>query len=271
MNLLRKYLLNSAAVLDPPDRPGRTRVSAAVQDEPYEPDAVGDDTADVDAADDDAADGDIVDDAGDPDETDDTEDESEPERRPRARQRIESLSTRNRELQAKVDASEARLAALEARLNAPAPQKQEDAREEEARLALMSAEERLNYRFEKSIAQNNRATADMLFNVQDQTDRTSFRALLREKPHFKQHEAEVEKRLRELKVKIPREAVLIYVIGESAYKSGEKPRKRSQSQERLQQQETRPGASGRGDVRGDRRQANGGISSVERRLANVRI
>lgn len=280
MDLLRKYLMNSTVAYAPPDRaagvPARGRVSDAVQDdgEPYEPDAAGDDTADVEAA---AGedDGDYVE--GDEDDgADDIDPEPEPERRPRSRgqQRIENLSTTNRELRAQVAASEARLAALEAQMNAPRQAAQPTREEEEARLALMSPEERMNYRLENTIRQNNAATAGALAAVRDQTDRAEFRALLRDKPQWKKFEADVERKFQELTKKgtpIPREAVLVYVIGEAAYKTTEQPRRRSQSQERIRQQETRPGSAARGDVRGDRRQANSGASGVERRLANINI
>lgn len=266
MDLLKKYLLANIACFAP-----RGRVADALQDdEPYEPDATGDDADDVEALE--AGDEDPVED----DElAEEEEPEPEPERRPRSRgqARIESTANANRELREQLAASEARLAALEARQNQPAPVPQRSQEEENARLALMSPEERMNYRLENALAANNNQTQQVLTSIQDRTDAADFRVMLRDKPQYKKFEAEVNKRVAELRAKgtpLPREAVLMFVVGEAAVKSTEKPRTKAQSQQRMREQETRP-AGGRGDVRGDRRQAATSGSALERRLSNVRI
>lgn len=263
MDLWRKYLLNSVALRAP-----RGRVADALQDDPEleaDDEPVTDDT--------DEADDELPEDEQE-DEVDPPEDDPEPEPQPRSRAkaRIEALSAEKRALRAEIEASNARLAALEARMTAPQPA-QVDPREEEARLALMSPEERMQYRVDQSLARNNQATSQLLGSLQDQTDQTAFRALIRDKPQFSKLAPKVEAKLAELRKKgtpLPREAILIYLIGEQAYGSQEKPRKKAQSQQRMQQQETRP-PSGRGDVAGNRRQAAGTTSNLERRLSNVRI
>lgn len=260
----------------------RERLTNALQDDEDLARVPADDdvTDDVEAApDDDDLEGpgdDLPAGEDDPEDLEAEEDEPEPERRPRSRSqaRIENVTRANRELRAEVAASQARLAALEAKLAQPSPQaQQEQQRDEEARLALMSPEERMNYRLERTIAHSNQQTHQVLSSVQDQADQTAFRALLKEKPHYAKLQIEVEKRTKALRDKgtpLPREAVLMFLVGEAAVKSADAPRKRTQSKERLQQQETRPSA-GRGDVRGDRRQAGGTASALERRLANVRL
>lgn len=273
MDLYKKYLLNSIACFAP-----RGRVADAIVDdsEPYEPDATGDDAADVEAeAGPEGEDGTAGDETGDEDPGEDEPEEYEVEpRRPvrgRAQARIERLSNDNATLKAEIAASAARLAAVEARLNQPATR--EAQADEEARLALMSPQERSEYRVERALANNQRQTADVLQSIQDQTDASAFRVLLGEKPQYKKFEKLVETRVKELRGKktpLPREAVLMFLVGEAAVKATEKPRTKAQSQQRMQQQETRP-ASGRGDVRADRRQAGSQVSAVERRLANIRI
>lgn len=266
MSLLRKYLLSNIAAFAP-----RERVVDALGDETDPP---------LDPADDQEG-------AGDPDEfedeevLDDPDNEEEPEleaepeprQRTRGQQRIERLANDNRGLREEVAASQARLAALEARLVQPQQPTIDQQRDEEARLALMSPEERMNHRLERTIADNNRQTQAVLGSVQDQADATAFRALLKDKPHYAKLSDTVEKRAKELRQKgtpLPREAVLMFLVGEQAVKSQERPRQREQSQQRLAQQETRP-SSGRGDVRGDRRSTGSTQTALEKRLSNVRL
>lgn len=275
MNLFRKYLLTSVcfAPRTEGDPPTRQRVAEAVQDDD-QPEAdiddglVDDDIDAAEAADDDAQ----VDDEF----SDDLEPEPEPEprQRGRAQGRIERLANDNRALKDEIAASQARLAALETRMAQPAP-RQEDQRELEARYALMSPEERMSDRLERSLNQQSQQTSAVLAEIQDTTDATAFRALIREKPQYAKYATTVETRLKSLKVKgtpLPREAVLMFLVGEAAVKDGGKPQKKTNSARRMQEQDVRPSA-GRGDVRGGDRRANSGsaMSAVERRLQNTRI
>lgn len=268
MDLLKKYLLNSIACFAPR---GRVADALADGDDGEQPDGFTDDV-DPDAREDEE----LPEDGDEIEEPEDGEDEPEPEperRRSRSQARIESTANANRDLKAQLAASEARLAALEARQNQPAPVPQRTREEEDARLALMSPEERMNYRMETALSANTRQTQQVLTSIQDQTDSSDFRVLLRDKPQYKKFETEVNKRAGELRAKgtpLPREAILMFVVGETAVKSTEKPRTKQQSRQRMREQETRP-ASGGGDVRGDRRQTGTSGSALEKRLANVRI
>lgn len=269
MDMFKKYLLNTAAVFAP-----RERVAEALaDDEPYEPDAVGDDADDLPAeGDEDAVEGD--------EDLEDLEAEPEPEPEPRTRsrgqRRIETLSTQNRALEQQVADSQARLAALEARLSNPQPTQQAveaQQRDEDARLALMSPEERLEYRLNRTLAGHSAQVNSTLASVQDHSDRQSFREVLRDKPQFKVHEKAVEaefKRLNSLRTPMTREAILMFIVGQKAVQTKGKPQPKARSQQRLREQEARP-VSASGDVRGDRRSADSTASARERRLSNVRL
>lgn len=267
MDLFRKYLLTSAAFAprNEGDPPTRQRVVDALVDD------VDPDERDETELDDQPEDGEAEQEED--SEADQYEPEPEPRPRGRATTRIETLANDNRALREEIAASQARLAALEARAAQPAS-RQEDQRDIDARYALMSPEERMNDRLERTLAASNRQTQDVLASVQDQTDASAFRVLLREKPQYEKFATTVETRVKELRGKgtpLPREAVLMFLVGEAAVKTGGKPQKKAQSQQRMRDQETRP-ASGRGDVRdSDRRNAGGTMSAVERRLSNVRI
>lgn len=272
MDLFKRYMLNTAAVFAP-----RERVAEALADEDdlYEPDAVGDDTDDLAEGDEDIVEGDgdapleIVDDEDDPIEP-------KPRQRSRGQRRIETLSTRNRDLEQQVAESQARLAALEARMANPQQSQQAleaQQRDEDARIALMSPEERLEYRLNRTLAGHSAQVNNTLASVQDNTDRQAFREVLRDKPQFKVHEAAVEKefkRLNSLRTPMSREAILMFIVGQKAVQTKGKPQPRARSQQRLREQEARP-VSASGDVRGDRRSADSTASARERRLSNVRL
>jgi hypothetical protein len=263
MDLWKKYLLNTTAAHAPPDR---GRAVDAIEDDQVEDDQ--DDQVEDDLDDE------FEDDAeGDPE----PEPEPAPRRRSgqprsRAEERIEALSADKRALQARVDAADARLAALEANQGRQ-PQRQENADDEAARLALMSPEERITYRVERGLAQVRSDTQRVVGSLQEQTDAAAFRTLLAEKPHYKRFSAEVEKeatRLRNAGTPMPREGVLMFLVGKDAVTRADAPRTRRQSQQRMEGQETRP-ASGRSDVRGDRRQAGSQSQARARRLENIEI
>ena len=274
MDMLRKHLLNSAVTFDPPDRPGRGRVVDALQDEePYEPDAAGDDAADIEQGEDEIEDGEP--------EDEELEPEQEPEDQPRRRsgrpasreeRRIEALNADKRRLEAEVAATNSRLAALEARLSQP-QQRVESQEEEAARLALMSPEERITYRTERSVNTIRAETQRMFGSVQDQADATAFRSLITDKPQYKRFVSDVEKEVTKLRasgVQTPREAVLMFLVGKDALARTEQPRQKARSQQRMREQEVRP-ESGRSDVRGNRRQSGSASEARERRLANVQL
>lgn len=268
MDLFKRYLLNTAAVFAP-----RERVAEALaDDEPVDDLSTDDDI--IDDPEDDNIDPD--DDAGAIVDGEDPEPEPEPRTRSRGQRRIETLSTRNRDLEQQVAESQARLAALEARLSNPQQSQQAieaQQRDEDARIALMSPEERLEYRLNRTLAGHSAQVNNTLASVQDHTDRAAFRETLREKPQFKVHEAAVEKefkRLNSLRTPMSREAILMFIVGQKAVQSKGKPQPKARSQQRLREQEARP-VSASGDVRGDRRSADSTASARERRLSNVRL
>lgn len=144
-------------------------------------------------------------------------------------------------------------------------QARRDAQTEEDRLALMTAEERFEYKLNKATEENKRVLAQQQFQNMDQMDRLEFRNKL--PPRYSRFADEVETTLQKIrsenKINVPRETVLKLVLGEKLLEQASKQAPKGREPSRRQP----PPAQSRGDMSGDRRQRQ----SLEKRLENVAL
>lgn len=145
---------------------------------------------------------------------------------------------------------------------------------EQARLAMMSPEERIEYRMNQQEHRHRLELAQVRFETADAADKTNFDALCRSNPTASRLRDRVETVLaaeRARGTNYPRETVLKFVIGEQALKGAPRAKRRDEkaAEGQRQRQAGRPG-SGRSDVgnsggRKDERQAR------RERLENLEI
>lgn len=151
----------------------------------------------------------------------------------------------------------------------PRPQ-QEDPAQEEARMALMSPEERTNYRLDKAERRNQQQMAVLHFQTQDGIDKASFDAKREFDPLVKKHADEVERRLADIRkngMDAKRDAILTYILGESVRKQGtqKKVEQADRGQQNIRRQQVSV-ANNKGDTASNRGKTP---KTAEDRLANV--
>jgi hypothetical protein len=119
-------------------------------------------------------------------------------------------------------------------------------------------------------------TRDMLhqnaLQQQETSDRLSYNSILRDAPHLRKYDAEVEKIRQEQLARnsfVPREVLLDLAIGRAARAAAVKaaPKAKKEGQQRIAGQQSRP-ASARGDTATARGKQG---DSPEKRLENVPI
>ena len=155
-------------------------------------------------------------------------------------------------------------------------QPQEETPEQEAaKLALMSVEERVDYKLAKAEKVNARQMALVEFKTAEAADKAAYDAKAGYEPRYKRYAADVEKLLaseRAAGKNWPRETILKFVLGERVLNS--KPltdKARKEGQRRLNSQRTAPDAS-RSDRAAPRGRGTGNtLSDLERRLEGVEI
>lgn len=136
-------------------------------------------------------------------------------------------------------------------------QQQTDPRLEQERLALMTPEERIEYRFQQSEERHRRETAAMEARMADQADQTRYQARAANNPIYAKYADEVETAHQDLRSKgqfVAREAILKFKLGEKMLERAltAAPKQRKQGKQNIERQRTRP-VSGRQDVAADRR------------------
>jgi hypothetical protein len=208
---------------------------------------------------------------------DEPEDDDEPERRSASRQqdrrpqrrddRIHALTTRNADL-------ERRINELTTRVNQPPAQTRETPEQRAARLALMQPEDRIREELRESTEAHNGQMRAIQFQLQDTSDRASFDAKVgRSKLHARWAD-KVEEEYRKQQsggMFVPREAIMYFLIGKAAVAAAEDPGNRQERRaaaSRVRRQTTRPSNS-RSDraPSGDSRRS----ASLEKRLENVQL
>jgi hypothetical protein len=271
MDLFKKYLLTTVAQFAPPDEGGGPELERE------------DDGQETVSADEGEGEG-LGEDAGGEEGQDDASEDEEglgegsvddqPARRPnRAQSRIQALTSSTREAKEKADRLERELSEIKAAQRAQEQRSQQESpTDRAARRALMDPIEVMR----EDLRESEQRTAQLLqrtaMESQENNDKSSYNSLLREKPHLKRYDAEVERVRVEQQAAgrfVPREVLLKLAIGDAAMKAAEKkgPQAQREGQRKVAAQQSRP-AAGRSDTATQRgRQGD----SAEKRLENIPI
>lgn len=149
--------------------------------------------------------------------------------------------------------------------------RQESPEEESARLALMSPEERLDYKLAKAERTNAQQMQVMQFQMADATDKASFDGMARVDPLIGKYRDKVETDLATLRrrgLNVTREEILANVIGrEVLAKRGQVSKAKKAGAETIRRQTTRP-ANGSTNVSTQRGRTN---DTPAKRLEGVLI
>ena len=172
-----------------------------------------------------------------------------------------------REAAAEAAALKQEIAALRQQRQAPVTESRE---QEEAKLALMSVEERVDYKLAKAEKEHARQIALYEFKASDAADKASYEAKAAYEPRYKKYAADVEKLLlqeRNAGRNFPRDTILKFVLGEKVMAAKPKvEQQRRDAQRRVNGQRTQPD-QGRSDRAAPRGRGNGNtLSDLERRL-----
>ena len=202
----------------------------------------------------------------------------EGDRRPgRATTAVQKAKSLAREAAAKADRLERELRELRAeRESARNQPKVETPEEENARLSLMTAEERMDYKLAKAQRENDRQINLIKFQSADATDKAAFEAKGAYDARYRKYAAEVERVLVEERKQgrsFPRETILRFVLGEKVMTSKKDiQRQKDVGQRNVERQRTRPDA-GRSDRSAPRTRLGEGntLADLEKRLEGVVI
>ncbi len=197
-----------------------------------------------------------------------------PSRRPsRAESRIQTLRAETKAAKERTERLERELAEFRQEQRARQQQTAQESPEARAtRRALMDPMDVMR----EDLAESERRTANMLReqaqSAQETNDRLTYNGILRDAPHLKKYDAEVEKiRLEQVArgMFVPREVLLDLAIGRAARAAATRqaPKAKAKGQERIAAQQSRTAAP-----RGDTATARGRQGdSPEKRLENVPI
>jgi len=198
--------------------------------------------------------------------------DEEPEPKPtRGAQRIAALAERTKAAEERAERVERQLAELTRTRNEQLTEQQEA-----ERLALMTPEERSDYKLEKARREFDQKLGMAHFQAQDQADKVAFSAKVSSNPVFAKYELEVERRLAELRQgnpskgippqNIPRIEMLKWVIGDRALaQAGAGAKAKAKGAARVAQQTVAPaGAKSNAASQRGRQQ-----DSPEKRLEGV--
>jgi hypothetical protein len=269
--MLKRHLLMTTAAFAPPgEGNGGEGEDQHVEDQDTEGQE-GDDALEAgeqDAAADEGADeieGSEGDDEGQIDEP--------PARRPnRAQSRIQSLTQTLAQEKAERQRIDRELMELRAEQRARQQPQGESAEAKAARRALMDPMEVMR----EDLKESEQRTAALLqrqaIQQQETSDKLLYNSILRDAPHLKKYDAEVEKIRKEQEdrgVFVPREVLLDLAIGRAARAAATKaaPKAKKEGQQRIAAQQSRP-AGARGDTATARGKQG---DSPESRLLNVPI
>ena len=206
------------------------------------------------------------------DEAEGEEGLAEPPKPSRATKAVNEAKRIAREAAAEAANLKREIAELRQQRQAP---REESPAEEEARISLMSVEERFDYKLAKATKAQERQMAVVQFQASDMADKAAFEAKAAYEPRFKRYAPDVEKLLaseRAAGKNWPRETVLKFVLGERVLNS--KPavdKQRKDAQRRVNSQRTSSEA-GRSDRAAPRGRSDGNsVADLERRLNGVYI
>ena len=199
--------------------------------------------------------------------------EPAPKRVSRAEKRFQTLARTANEAKARAEKLEREVAEYRAEQR----QRQQQATQEtpEARAARRALMDPLDV-MREDLAESEKRTRDLLHQqsliAQESNDKASYNAILREAPHLKKYDGEVEKIRREQQERgifVPREVLLDLAIGRAARAAAVKgaPKAKAKAAERLAGQKTNPTRASGDTATARGRQGD----SPEKRLENVPI
>jgi len=200
--------------------------------------------------------------------------DDEPARRPsRAQTRIQTLTRTATEAKERADKVERELAELRAEQRQRQQQAtQETPQDRAARRALMDPLDVMR----EDLKESEQRTANILHQQalqnQEVNDRATYNGILKEAPHLKKYDGEVEKIRKEQLAEgrfVPREVLLDLAIGRAARAAAVKnaPKARAQAAARVAGQQVKPARAGGDTATARGRQGD----SPEKRLENVPI
>ncbi len=192
-------------------------------------------------------------------------------RRNRANETIRELRARAQENEERVRTFEREL--MEIKAERQARQQQEDPNREAERLALMTPEERADYKLNNVVNALRREQALTAFKVQDESDKARFDAKAAADKVYAKYADRVEqarlKYMREQNTVIPREELLKHMVGEDVLKNrGRNTAKATQQGRQNIQRQQAPLANGKGNTQANRR---GAQDTPAKRLEGVQI
>lgn len=270
--MFKNHLLMTTAAFAPPTEGGGPNEGEDQHEDQDLEGQEGDDT--LEAGEQDAS----ADEGADETEGSEGDDEGQvddaPARRPnRAQSRIQSLTQTAREAKERADRIERELQELRADQRRRDQQSQQESPETKAaRRALMDPMEVMR----EDLAESEKRTAALLhqqaIQTQETQDKLLYNSILRDAPHLKKYDGEVEKVRLEQQAQgrfVPREVLLDLAIGRAARAAASKaaPKAKREGQRRIENQRVQPAGS-----RGDTATARGKQGdSAEKRLENVPI
>ena len=183
------------------------------------------------------------------------------QRRLPARETAVSRSQRlAREARAEADKNARELAEVRAEIQRMRQPPAETPEQEQARLALMEPDQRVQYTLDKALRTQAQQFSRMQAQMSDQTDKSTFMALAAPDSLLKSVAQEVEQelaRVRSMGQNVDREALANYLLGKRLRERSPKAAaaQRRAGERNIQRQQARPGAgrSDQGSDRGDER------------------
>lgn len=201
-----------------------------------------------------------------------------PKRRSRANDRIRTAVERATKAEQKAADFERRLNEIERQRSQPTPAELEAARRaEEERLALMTPEQRIDYRFAQQEQRHQQEIHRVRLETRISADKAAFESVKASNPTARKYAAEVEAAVAAEAAKgmlVDRMVAFQFILGKHALEriNATSGKQKANGARRVNAQQTRPGRAG-GDQQGDRRGQRGDDSeaALERRLGNVKF
>lgn len=198
----------------------------------------------------------------------------------RATRRVQEATRTAREAAARAQALEVEVAQLRAEHQAREAQaaqpKGESPEQEAARLALMTVDERVEYRLNKAEQRHQHEMNVTRFVSADQADKSQYAAKAASNPRYKKYEAEVESVLADARrggQNFSREQILAFVLGQKVLNGGGAVSAAKKAGATRVQAQRATADSGRSDRSAPRQREGSGnsIRDLERRLDGVHI
>jgi len=204
-------------------------------------------------------------------EADDGEQEQVDEPAPRASRgetRFQRLA--NEAKAAREEATRVRSELSELRRAQQQSTQQLTAEQEAARLAVMTPEERADYKLNAATRRFEQQASVLAFNSHDASDKALFEAKAVSNRVYAKYKDEVEDKLQELRSQgqnVPREQLLKWIIGDKALATAANPRPAQKAAQRVAAQQVKPGTA-KGDAASQRGKTQ---DTPEKRLSGVFI